>query len=418
MHNVLEGMRVVEGSAFVAAPSGGMTLAQLGADVIRFDPIGGGLDHRRWPLTPEGTSLYWAGLNKGKRSLQVDVRSAAGRELVADLICAPGPEAGIFLTNFPAGGWMSYEALQARRADLIMLSITGNHDGTTAVDYTVNCAMGYPAVTGFGTDPAEAEGDRDRPVNHVLPAWDVICGQTAALGLLAAERHRSRTGEGRLVTLALSDVALGVVTALGHVAEAQVLGTERARIGNDLYGALGRDFRCADGRRVIAVAISPKQWRALCAACDMTGAMAALAAETGLDLARSEGDRFVARDRIFAAVEDWCAARTLAEVAETFDRHGVCWGPYRTFGQLTAEDPRCSPANPLFAPAAHPGIGTVLEARSPLRFAGLDLDDPAPAPRLGQHTDEILGECLGLSATEIGRLHDAGVVAGPGEEHP
>ena len=404
MHNVLDGMRVVEGSAFVAAPSGGMTLAQLGAEVIRFDPIGGGLDHKRWPLTGDGTSLYWAGLNKGKRSLQVDVRSAAGRELLSELICAPGPGAGIFLTNFPAGGWMSYETLRARRADLIMLAITGNHDGTTAVDYTVNCAVGYPAVTGFG---------HDRPVNHVLPAWDVICGQTAALGLLAAERHRSRTGEGQLVTLALSDVALGVVTALGHVAEAQVLGTERDRIGNDLYGALGRDFRCADGRRVIAVAISPKQWRALCAACDMAEAMAELEAETGLDLARSEGDRFVARDRIFAAVEEWCARLRFAEVAEAFDRHGVCWGPYRTFRQLVAEDARCSTANPLFAPVAHPGIGTVLEARSPLRFAGLDLDDPAPAPRLGQHTDEILGECLGLTAAEIGRLHDTGVVAGP-----
>ena len=404
MHNVLDGMRVVEGSAFVAAPSGGMTLAQLGAEVIRFDPIGGGLDHKRWPLTGDGTSLYWAGLNKGKRSLQVDVRSAAGRELLSDLICAPGPGAGIFLTNFPAGGWMSYETLRARRADLIMLAITGNHDGTTAVDYTVNCAVGYPAVTGF---------DHDRPVNHVLPAWDVICGQTAALGLLAAERHRSRTGEGQLVTLALSDVALGVVTALGHVAEAQVLGTERDRIGNDLYGALGRDFRCADGRRVIAVAISPKQWRALCAACDMAEAMAELEAETGLDLARNEGDRFVARDRIFAAVEAWCARLRFAEVAEAFDRHGVCWGPYRTFRQLVAEDARCSTANPLFAPVSHPGIGTVLEARSPLRFAGLDLDDPAPAPRLGQHTDEILGECLGLTAAEIGRLHDTGVVAGP-----
>lgn len=418
MHNVLDGLRVVEGSAFVAAPSGGMTLAQLGADVIRFDPIGGGIDHRRWPLTADGTSLYWAGLNKGKRSLQVDLRSGEGRELLAELICAPGDGAGVLLTNFPPTGWLSYDALRRRRDDLIMLAIGGNHDGTTAVDYTVNCAVGYPMVTG----PAPGEGadhdaksgsDDGRPVNHVLPAWDVICGQTAALGLLAAERHRSRTGEGQLVTLALSDVALAVVAALGHVAEAQVLGAERARIGNDLYGALGRDFRCADGRRVIAVAISPKQWRALCAACEMTDAMAELAEETGLDLARSEGDRFVARHRVFEVIEDWCARLTSIEVAEVFDRHGVCWGPYQTFSELVSNDPRCSVANPLFAPVTHPGVGTVLEARSPLRFGGLNLDDPAPAPRLGQHTDEILGECLGLSATEIGRLHDAGVVAGP-----
>ncbi|MCY3562103.1 MAG: CoA transferase [bacterium] len=416
MHNVLGGLRVVEGSAFVAAPSGGMTLAQLGADVIRFDPIGGGIDHRRWPITPDGASLYWAGLNKGKRSLQVDLRSAAGRELLAELICAPGPGAGIFLTNFPAEGWMGYEALRARRDDLIMVAISGNHDGTTAVDYTVNCAVGYPMVTGHdsgGLGDGEGGREEDRPVNHVLPAWDVICGQTAAVGLLAAERHRRLTGEGQLVTLALSDVALAAVAALGHVAEAQVLDSERARIGNDLYGALGRDFRCADGRRVIAVAISPKQWRSLCAACEMAEEMARLEAETGLDLARSEGDRFLARHRIFAVIEEWCAPRTFAEVTETFDRHGVCWGPYQTFRQLVAEDPRCSVANPLFGTVTHPGVGTVLEARSPLRFGGLTLDDPTPAPQLGQHTEEVLAECLGLSRTEIGRLHDDGVVAGP-----
>lgn len=416
MHNVLEGLRIVEGSAFVAAPSGGMTLAQLGADVIRFDPLGGGIDHRRWPVTPDGASLYWAGLNKGKRSLQVNVRSARGRELLAELICAPGAGAGVFLTNFPATGWMGYEALRSRRNDLIMVAVTGNHDGTTAVDYTVNCAVGYPMVTGHasgGPEGDEAGPGEDRPVNHVLPAWDVICGQTAALGLLAAERHRSRTGEGQLVTLALSDVALAVVTALGHVAEAQVLGAERARLGNDLYGALGRDFRCADGRRVIAVAISPKQWKALCAACEMAEAMALLETETGLDLARSEGDRFLARSRIFDVIEDWCARRTFAEAAETFDRHGVCWGPYQSFRELVAEDPRCSVANPLFATVTHPDVGAVLEARSPLRFGGLTLHDPAPAPRLGQHTDEVLAECLGLSGAEIAKLHDAGVVAGP-----
>src|SRR5690349_2562856 len=124
---LLEGVRVVEGSAFVAAPSGGMTLAQLGADVIRFDQIGGGLDYRRWPLTAEGASLYWAGLNKGKRSLAIDLRSARGRELLTALITAPGPDNGVFLTNFPASGWMSYERLRAERADLIMLNVLGNH---------------------------------------------------------------------------------------------------------------------------------------------------------------------------------------------------------------------------------------------------------------------------------------------------
>ncbi|MBC7938434.1 MAG: CoA transferase, partial [Chitinophagaceae bacterium] len=102
MKGILQGLRVVEGSAFVAAPLGGMTLAQLGADVIRFDPIGGGLDHRRWPVTADGRSLFWAGLNKGKRSIAVDIRKPRGQELLTQIICAPGADAGLFSTNFPA----------------------------------------------------------------------------------------------------------------------------------------------------------------------------------------------------------------------------------------------------------------------------------------------------------------------------
>ncbi len=108
-------LRIVEVSAFIAAPLGGMTLAQLGADVIRIDPLGGNIDIRRWPLAPDGTSLYWASLNKGKRSVTLALDTPQGQELAAALICAPGPGAGNLLTNLPSGGWMSYQALSARR---------------------------------------------------------------------------------------------------------------------------------------------------------------------------------------------------------------------------------------------------------------------------------------------------------------
>ena len=128
MTGILAGMRVVEGSAFVAAPLGGMTLAQLGADVIRFDPIGGGLDATRWPVTADGKSLFWAGLNKGKRSIAVDLRSPRGKELLTELITAPGDDAGLFLTNFPAAGWLDFNKLTSRRPDLIVVNIVGNTD--------------------------------------------------------------------------------------------------------------------------------------------------------------------------------------------------------------------------------------------------------------------------------------------------
>ena len=121
MTGILAGLRIVEGSAFIAAPLGGMTLAQMGADVIRFDDIKGGLDNERWPVTGDGRSIYWAGLNKGKRSIAVDLRNPRGRELLTALITAPGEGAGIFTTNMPARGWLAYEELAKKRADLIAI---------------------------------------------------------------------------------------------------------------------------------------------------------------------------------------------------------------------------------------------------------------------------------------------------------
>ncbi len=121
MTGILAGLRIVEGSAFIAAPMAGMTLAQLGADVIRFDDLKGGLDSDRWPVTKDGQSIYWAGLNKGKRSIAVDLRSTKGRELLTALITVPGEGGGIFSTNMPARGWLSYEELVKKRADLIAI---------------------------------------------------------------------------------------------------------------------------------------------------------------------------------------------------------------------------------------------------------------------------------------------------------
>src|SRR5262252_7185934 len=229
MEGVLSGLRVVELSAFVAAPLGGAALAALGADVIRVDPLGGGIDIGRWPLY-EGRSLYWEGLNRGKRSVTIDLRSDRGALIAARLAAA----AGTVLTNLPARGPLAPEALRARRPDLVMVSIGGRADGGAAVDYTVNAGLGFPWVTG-------PEG-YDRPVNHVLPAWDVATGYLAAAALLAADRRRLLTGEGRLIRLSLWEVALVVAGHLGLLAEAELVQQPRGRFGNHVYGTFGRDF--------------------------------------------------------------------------------------------------------------------------------------------------------------------------------
>src|SRR6185503_16942091 len=125
MYDLLKRLRVVEGSAFVAAPTCGLYLAQMGAEVIRFDAIGGGPDFRRWPLADNGSSLYWEALNKSKKSVAIDLARPEGRELVQRLAAAPGPEAGLFVTNFPVEGFLSYENLRKLRDDLICVRVMG-----------------------------------------------------------------------------------------------------------------------------------------------------------------------------------------------------------------------------------------------------------------------------------------------------
>ena len=398
---ILSDLRIVEASAFVAAPLGGMTLAQMGADVIRIDDIRGALDAARWPVTDNGTSLFWAGLNKGKRSVALDLRSEEGRELATALATAPGAGGGLVLTNMPARGWLSIETLQARRADVIQIVVQGDRHGGSAVDYTINPRTGLPFLTGTS----------ETPVNHVLPAWDLVTGQMAALGLLAAERHRGRTGEGQQVTLALEDVALAVMGHLGLIAEAS-LGTQRAASCNDLYGAFGRDFATGDGGRIMVVGLTSKQWTALVASTGTGEDLETLSAKLGLDWSR-EGDRYRGRDSIAALMAPWFAARTLDEAASALATHGACFGRYRSVVGMVKDDPACSTANPMFGMIDQPGVGPLLAPSLPLRFSGSGNLPVMPAPTPGSDTAAVLAEILGVGGEAYHRLVSRGIVPIP-----
>lgn len=377
---LLEGLRVVEISSFVAAPLGGMTLAQLGADVIRVDPLGGAADTGRWPLAPSGESLLWTGMNKGKRSITADFRSPEGREVVTRLAA----EAGIVLTNAVGRDWLTYDALAAHRADLIHLQIEGHHDGSAAVDYTVNAEIGFPLVTG----PPDHSG----PVNHVLPAWDVACGLYAAVGLLAAERRRSRTGEGARIRLPLYDVALATAGNLGYLAEAQ-LGAERPRVGNHLFGGFARDFALRDGDRVMVVALTARQFAGLTRATGLAETVGELQRLLGADFT-TDGDRYRHREAIAALLTPWFAARTRPELDEAFSGTGVLWAPYLRFTELDLT------ASRMLGEIDQPGVGRIRAPASPLDTgAGRRA---AVAPRLGEHTDGLL-RGLGLDPEDLRR---------------
>lgn len=381
MSDLLEGLSVVELASFVASPLCGTTLAALGAEVTRIDPLGGAADRDRWPIDAAGSSIYWASLNRGKRSATLDLRSAQGQDVVAELV----RRSGIFVTN-SARPWHSYEALSARRPDLIMVQITGRADGAAAVDYTVNAKTGIPLLTG----PAGAE-----PVNHSMPAWDVACGIYAALAVVAAVRRRESTGAGAHIVIPLEDVALGVLGHLGYLAEVQLNGVSRERVGNAVYGTYGHDFRTTDGR-VMVVALSGRHWADLVQVTGMGPAIDGLGVSLGVDFT-TESVRFTHRRVLTALFEPWFAARTTAQVLECLRASSVLVERYQSMDALVGSGELATSA--LFTELEQPGLGTYLANAVPVNVDG-HYPSAGPAPRLGEGTAAVLREA-GLAEAEI-----------------
>ncbi|WP_336985461.1 CoA transferase [Altererythrobacter aquiaggeris] len=406
MYDLLKGLSIVEVSSFVASPTAGLYCAQMGAEVIRVDQIGGGLDYDRYQLTRDGRSLSWENLNRAKKSVALDMRRAEGRELAAELARATGQ----LITNVPEHSFLSHELVSAGRADMITVRIMGWHDGRQAMDFTVNAASGYPMMSG----PVElGEGDPQGapPVNQLLPAWDFITGAYTAFTLMAALRHRDRTGAGGEIRIPLGDVAIGTVANSGAMAEMLYRGGDRERLGNAIWGAFGRDFMTADGQRMMLAALTDKQWSALVEALGLSAQIAAIEARHGLSFARSDHNRFTHRAELFALFQqvigklDWAAlASRLGNAGATFER-------YRTMHEA-ATDPDLVTNNPLFGPS--PGNPSGFEypaAGSIANIPGETRGNPRPAPFLGQHSEEVLAERLGLSSGAIAKLIDSAIVA-------
>lgn len=391
----LAGVRIIEISSFVAVPLAGMTLAQLGAEVTRVDPIGGAADYRRWPVTGDGESIYWAGLNKGKRSVAADVRSKEGQDLVQRLIA----DSGVLITNVAGREWHSYDTLTVLRPDLIHVEVSGRADGGTGVDYTVNAGIGFPMVTG----PSELA----TPVNHVLPAWDVACGIYTALAVVTALRHRDATGDGQRIGIPLENVALATAGNLGFFTEVMINGTARERIGNSVYGQYGQDFISSDGVSFMVVALTGRHFRDLTELTGTAKAVAALAETLDADFS-DEGQRFLHRDALSGLFAEWFSVHTADEISAALSATSVLWERYRTFAEAATADKVA--ANPLFTSLDQPRIGTYLAPGLPVSIGG-QYPPAVASPALGDDTVGVLSDWLGLSAEEIDGLLASGTVA-------
>lgn len=401
MYQLLRGLSIVEASSFVASPTAGLYCAQLGAEVIRVDHKAGGLDYDRYMLTREGRSLSWENLNRAKKSVALDLQSGEGRELLVALAAS----AGNLITNLPEKSFLSHAAVAAQRPDLVSVRIMGWHDGRQAMDFTVNAATGYPQMAG----PEAWDATDPPPVNQVLPAWDFLTGAYCAFALLAGIRHRDATGEGKELRVPLGDVAIGTMANSGAMAEMIYRGGNRERLGNAIWGAFGRDFRSRDGTRFMVAALTAKQWDGLVAAFGLAKGIAALEAELGVRFAEGDAPRFAHRQRLFALFEEAAAARDWSALDARLAAEACTYERYRTMHEA-AQDPVLVGENPLFGPSpANPSGFAYPATRSFANIPGADRADPRPAPYLGEHTEEVLADRLGLSSGQIAALVDRGV---------
>ena len=380
----LAGLRVIEVGSFIAVPAAGLALSQLGARVIRVDPVGGAPDIGRWPLGRDGRSLYWAGLNRGKESVVLDLAGPAGQATLRRLVSAGGAAGGILLSNIAGQPWLSDELLRQDRPDLIYVQVIGQSDGGSAVDYTINAASGLAYATG----PEDGPG----PVNQALPAWDLLAASHTALAVLAALRQRESTGEGAFLRIALEDVAASTLTTLGYLPEAHLRLRSRPAHGNYLYGTFGADMPLADGGRIMVVALTARQWDSLLELTGTARAVAALEAALDTDF-RAEGDRYLHRHVLAALLRPWFAARSMEQAAAALGGSRVLWAPFRRFTDVV-RDLGQGRGSPVVAEMAEEGFGEILATSGPLR-RGDASGQPARAPRLGEDTDSVLSELPG-----------------------
>ena len=404
MYNILKGLRVVEATSFVASPSAGLYLAQLGAEVIRIDHVKGGPDYNRWPKADNGSSFYWEGLNKAKKSVSLNLKTSEGREILKRLAASGGESGGILLTNFPVGGFLSYENMKELREDIIVARVMGQANGGPAVDYTVNCALGVPNMTG----PASLG---DEPVNHVLPAWDLLAGAYTAFAILAAERRRRETGEGADVRIPLSDIGVTSLANLGQIAEVLYTNENRERYGNEVYGAFGKDFVTADGKRLIVMAISPRQWAGLVKVLGIETDIAAIEKERNVSFDYDEGVRFEHRDVLYPLVTAKIVKWESSALKVALDEVGGCWGEYQTLRDAV-DDPALVKGNPIFTEIKNPSGFTYPTPGSVATLGGETRGVPKTAPILGQNSEDVLADLLGMGSGEIASLIDSGIVKG------
>ena len=375
MTSPLSGIKVVELARILAGPWAGQTLADLGADVIKVEAPEGD-DTRRWgppfiDRDSEKTAAYFHATNRGKRGITCDFRTAEGQETVRRLVA----DADVVIENFKVGGLekygLDYASLSKVNPRLVYCSITGfGQTGPYAhragYDFIIQGMAGLMSVTG---DP---EG---QPQKVGVAVTDIFTGVYSVTAILAALVQRGVTGRGQHIDMALLDVATSIMAnqAMNYLVSGKVPGLMGNAHPNLAPYAV---FDCADGWIILATG-NDAQYQRLCAILGLD------------DMARApkfltNADRITNREEMTARITQATLGLSKADLLQACEDQGVPAGPINDLAEVF-EDPQVQARGMKIAPGGLPGI------RSPMTFSDADLALNRPAPKLGEHQDEVLG---------------------------
>ncbi|HLH96107.1 MAG TPA: CaiB/BaiF CoA-transferase family protein [Xanthobacteraceae bacterium] len=386
----LEGIRVVEFSHMVMGPSCGLVLGDLGADVIKIEPVGAGDNTRRLPGSGAG---FFHAFNRNKRSLALDVKSPKGLAFARALIA----RADVFLENFRPGALaalgLGYEALGQENPRLIYCSLKGflggPYENRAALDEVVQMMGGLAYMT----------GPPGRPLRAGAPVNDIMGGMFAVIGILAALAERQRSGRGQLVRSALFENNAFLVSP--HIAQFAVTGVAAppmpARIS--AWGVYDV-FDTGDGKQIFIAVVTDTQWRAFCTGFSQMDLLADGALATNVL-------RVAARDRLLPRLRQMFATLPLAEISRICEASNIGFAPIRRPDELL-DDPQLACAGAMIEVSLPQG-GTTLLPALPIEMDGRRLPKRRDTPRVGEHSGDIAHE-LGMTPAMIAELVAEGVL--------
>jgi crotonobetainyl-CoA:carnitine CoA-transferase CaiB-like acyl-CoA transferase len=392
----LQGIRVLDFTRVLAGPAAALALADLGAEVLKVEPPGTGDETRVFPPFRDEVSHYFLSVNRGKKSIVVDLKTEAGVALVKDLAA----QCDILIENYRPGVMdrlgLGYAALSATNPRLIYCAIsgfgmTGPLRDRPSFDIVLQALSGALSVNG---EPGRA------PTKLGIPLGDLVGGINGPIGILAALYERSVTGRGRLLDVSLFDGMIGMLGYLAQLAfftgeDPKPQGSEHPNLVP--YGA----FPAQDGSIIIAC-LTNSFWERICQALGTPDWILDPRFDT---LEKRRDNRRLVNEMICELTR----RKTVAELAELFTQYNVPHAPILGIREALAQPQAV--AREMVVETEHAVLGRIPIVNRPIKFAGERQPVPAAPPVLGQHTDEILRDILGLTAARIAELRAAKVIA-------